>query len=683
MPPLVAAGVTLPFLDDVVLLLVLGIAIAYVCVRFHVMPIVGFLLTGVVIGPSVLGLVNDPALVQNLAEVGVILLLFTIGLEFSLEKLARIRRLVLGAGSLQVGATLLIVAGACRWWGVGWPEALFTGGLVALSSTALVLGILAARKETETAAGQGALGVLIFQDLAVVAFVLVVPLLGGEGGHPLDLAWALGKAAALIASVLVAARSVVPWLLERVARTRSHELFLMTIVALCFGTAWLSSLADVSLALGAFLAGLAVSESPYSAQALSEVVPLQILFNAAFFVSVGMLMDVGFFWAHLWMVLGLAALVVVLKGLVTAASVRLTGYPTRAAVATGLLLAQVGEFSFVLNTAGRAVGLHPMGLGTSGEQLFIATTVLLMLCTPLLAQRAPRAGQQVEDWLQRLGLTPGADAVSPAPPLEDHALIVGYGPAGRRLATVLRSTGIPLIILDLNPQSIADATADGYTALYGDASRAHVLEAAHVSHAKLCVVAINDRRAVGRIVEAAREANPTLRVIARTPYLADVEALHAAGAEVVVPEEMESTVRLFSEVLRAYQIPAHEIQEHVQEVRAHDYALMRAGDEAAPAMPLHLHGLHEENLHTRVVWVRPGSRAAGHSLAELSLPTTYGLTVLAVRRDDTNIPTPDGHFVLAPDDRLTLVGPAEAFAQCADVFRVAEERWENPRQDEA
>ena len=300
----IATSIAPPFLVQSVALVVAAAAIAYVCYRIGLVPIVGFLVAGVVIGPSALGVVSDPALVNAAAEFGVILLLFTIGIEFSLDKLARITTLIFGGGGLQVLLASVLTMLVLLPFGVDWRPALFTGFLVSLSSTAIVLKLLADRGESGTTFGQVSLGLLIFQDLAIVVMVLLVPMLAGAGGSGLDLAAALGKALAIILAVLLVARRLMPPLLERVARTCSPELFLLTVIAICFGTAWLTSVAGVSLSLGAFLAGLLVSESRFSHHAFGEIMPLQILFSAVFFVSVGMLLDLDFLLHHLPMVLG-------------------------------------------------------------------------------------------------------------------------------------------------------------------------------------------------------------------------------------------------------------------------------------------------------------------------------------------------------------------------------------------
>ncbi|MCD0167091.1 cation:proton antiporter, partial [Deinococcus sp. 12RED42] len=372
------------FLVQLTLLLGVSALAAYLSFRLRLIPIIGFLVAGVVAGPGALGLIRDQELIAAASEVGVMLLLFTIGIEFSLERLSRIARQIFVGGGLQVGLTVLVAAGALLLTGVAAPDAVFTGCLIALSSTAIVMRLLGERGDTNGPAGQVSLGILIFQDLAVVLMVLLIPMLAGQGGGAAGVLVALAKAGGIIAFVLIAARRIVPPIMEVVARTCSSEIFLLTVVALCFGTASLTAVAGVSLALGAFLAGLLVSESRYGAQAMGEILPLQILFSAAFFLSVGLQLDLGFLAGNLGVVLGAAALIAALKVGVTFLSVRLLGESTRTALPVAFLTAQVGEFSFVLAATGTALGLSFAGMGAQGGGVFIAATVLLMAFTPAL-----------------------------------------------------------------------------------------------------------------------------------------------------------------------------------------------------------------------------------------------------------------------------------------------------------
>ena len=655
------------FLYEMVLLFIASVAIAYLSYRVRLVPIIGFLLAGVVIGPGALGLVDDLELVNTLAEIGVILLLFTIGVEFSLAKLSRIGKAIFVGGGLQVILSTAVVVMLLVPFGISWKEAAYTGCLVALSSTAVVLSLLGDRAETDAPHGRLSLAVLIFQDLAIIVMVLLVPMLAGTGGTPLEVVFVLGKAVLLIALVIVLARRVVPWVMEKIAQTRRQELFLLTVVTICFGTAALSSLAGVSLALGAFLAGLVVSESRYSEQAMSEILPLKTIFNAVFFVSVGMLLDVGFVVANPLLVLGVAVGVVLIKLLTTAAGILVLGYPLRIAAAASLALAQIGEFSFVLERAGRLAGLAPMGLETAGGQTFIAVAVLLLLFTPSMVQVAPRFGWMLSRWTS--DAEPESMKPSEPPSIEDHTIIVGYGPAGRRLVQVLKDKGIPFKVIEMNPASVKEMEEYRIYGIYGDAGRRHILELAGIERAKLLVIAVNDSVAVPRIIQLARYLNPTLEIIARTRFLDDVEPLHRVGADIVVPEEMETTVRLFSHVLGAYMVPAEEIERQVRTLRKEDYRVVRGSIQEAHLMVLQ--GLDEDGLHTRAVAIRAGAPAAGKSLEELALRRRYGLTVLAVRREGKTIGSPAGDFRAQPGDRLVLVGTSDRFSACADLFRSA------------
>lgn len=668
MPFPLAAG-SLPFVGELAALFAAGVLVAYLCYRVRLVPIAGFLLAGVVVGPNALGLVTDLELVQEIAEVGVILLLFSIGVEFSLKEMARLARPIFLGGGVQVGLTIGVVAGAAVALGVPFGASVFTGFLVALSSTAIVLKVLAERAEADTPVGRIALAMLLFQDLIIVVMALLVPILAGEGGTGLEIAWALGKAALVVAAVLIGARRVIPALLDRVARTRRTELFLLAVAAICLGTAWAASLAGVSLALGAFLAGLLVSESDYAEHALSEVLPLQTLFTAAFFLSVGMLLDPAFLIQNLGGVALAAVAVLALKGVIAAVGARLIGYPLGVALAGGLALGQIGEFSFVLALAGAEVGLTPLALGEAGSQGLIAVTVVLMIATPLLIGLAPRLaalGRQVET-----ASGAGGGGHGHGVDLEDHTIVIGYGPAGRRLARVLGDIGIPYAVSDLNPTSLREAGREGAATVFGDASREPILKSLGIESAKLLVVAINDRDATRRIVAVARHLNPTLQILARTRFIADVEDLTHAGADVVIPEEMETTVRLFSQVLGAYLVPKEEIDRQVSAVRRDDYGILRGSIQEAHLMVLQ--GLDEEGLHTRAVAVRPGAPAAGQTLADLALRQRHGITVMAVRRGRQTLANPAGDFRVEPGDRLVMVAEAAQFAESADLFRTPPE----------
>ncbi len=673
-----AAGAVPPFFAETAALIVAGAVIAYVCFRLKLVPIVGFLLAGVLIGPNALGLVKDQALVDATAEIGVILLLFTIGIEFSLEKLARIQRLIFGGGIMQVGLSILATVIILSAFGVDWKTGIFTGMLVALSSTAIVLKLLADSGETNSEPGQIALGLLIFQDLAIVVMVLLVPTLAGGSGGLGEIGIALGTAVAIIAVVLVVARRVMPKILEAVAMTCSPELFLLTVIAICFGTAYLTSLAGVSLSLGAFLAGLMVSESRFSQHALSETLPLQILFSATFFVSVGMLLDVSFLVQNLPVVIAAIVAVLLIKAATTFISVRVLGYATPIAAASALTLAQIGEFSFVLERAGREVGLFPAGAGVAGSQAFIATTVVLMVATPLMMKLGSQLSSKINAKREAASIPHDNEEEIAGHDLglEDHVIVAGYGQAARSLVRVLAGSGIPFNITTLSPDGANEAESEGLPVVRGDATKPFLLSHVGVESAKMLVIADDNPSTAHRITSVARQLNPTMRIVVRTRYTNDAEHLIESGADEVISEEFESVVQLFGEVLREYRIAAEEIDRLEVLARKNGYAAlmteqinMQSSDFACQPG--------EECFDSRTVTVRESSAAVGMSIGELEMSNS-GLMLNELKRDGEIFKDPDDSFRLEVGDELVVSGPTEAFARNAATFRAKRTAGEEP-----
>ncbi len=480
-----------------------------------------------------------------------ILLLFTIGIEFSLERLARVWRWIVVGGGGQVLLATLSTTALVGLVADDWRTGLFTGFVVALSSTAIVLTILADRRQTSTVRGRLALSVLILQDLAVVAMVVVVPLLGTDAdGGAGALLRALGTAVAVVAVVLVVARRLMPRVLDRVAALCSPEVFLLAVVAICFGTAYLTALAGVSVSLGAFLAGLVVSESRQSTQALSEVLPLKIIFSAVFFVSVGMLLDVGFLVSNLPLVLGLAVTVLTLKSVTTFVGLLPTGVGWRQALAAGLLLGQIGEFSFVLLTVGDDAGLSPAGLGEDGFQAVVATTVLLMVATPALAA----AGDAL---LRRQPSAEATEAASPHPDDEgraDHVVLLGWGADSITLARELQSRGVEVVMTTLNPAGALAAEQAGVPVVTGDSTRAAVLEMAGLSYARMVVIAEDEPEHAVRVATIVRSLSDAPLMV-RAHGEADLAALASAGVDHVVDPSVASRWRLFQAMLDRLDMP--------------------------------------------------------------------------------------------------------------------------------
>ena len=655
------------FISEATALVVGSAVIAYICQRLRILPIVGFLLAGLVIGPGGLALVHSEELIDLAAEIGVVLLLFTLGIEFSLDRMKRIQRAIFIGGSVQMVLTIAAVAILLQFFGVGWRAGLFTGSLVALSSTAIVLKVLTERFETSAQKGQLAVGILIFQDLAVVALVLIVPMLAGGGGSPLLLVQKVALAVGIIVAVILVARRVMPPVLEMVARTCSQEIFLLTIIAICFGTAWLTNLAGVSISLGAFLGGLVVSESRFSHQAFAEILPLQILFSAVFFVSVGLLLDLKFLVAHPLLVGTVVVAVVVLKSIATFISAMVLRYSAAIGASVALLLAQIGEFSFVLERVGRDHHLYPAASADLGGQTFIAAAVLLMMITPLLA----KAGQAftVEDRRPRLSVEEETERLSeegqtrrlsstsePAADLENHVIVAGYGSAARYLTRVLRDSGIPFIIVTLSPTGAAEAERDGMRVMIGDYTKRVLLDRASIERAKMLVVPDDRADVAERVSAIARGINPTLVIVARTASNVDVEQLMAAGADQVLVDEMEVGVQLFTRVLSEYKVTLPEIDDHVATVRANGYAALRSGIAEGPLVVCE--DLSDACFDTRTFTVRAPSVAARMLREE-------GITVTSVRRSGQEIGEIGDDFLFEPGDRVTARGAAESFTRIA------------------
>ncbi len=656
-------------MKQLVALLAICLLLTYICHRLRLLPIIGFLLAGILLGPGVFSLIEDEALINQLAEIGVILLLFTIGIEFSLEKLARIARFVFTGGGLQVVLSIFVVMGILLVFDVDWRDGLFTGFLFALSSTTIVLTILGDRGAAGTPEGQQMLGILFFQDLAIIAMALLIPVLSGDGASTSDVLLSFGEAILMIALVLVSARKIIPFLFEKIASTGRSELFVITVALICLGTAWIVSLAGVSLALGAFLAGLVVSESRYSSYALSEILPFRTVFNAIFFVSVGMLLDLGFLIEHIGIIILVAVAVLVVKAVITGGAIMVLGYPARIAAVVGISLAQIGEFSFVLERAGEAAGLTPAGLAAQGSQIFIAVTVLLMLLTPLMMAIANRLNERLVNQDKDASVNASQDEAGHEGhfAMEDHVIIVGYGPSGVRLVHVLKDSKIPYVVIEMNPEAVKAAEMENVPILRGDAVRPHILEAASLEKAKICVLLIDDLVATRRIVQLVHHLNPTLQIITRTRYLSEVERLHELGADVVVPEELETSIRIFSHVMGAYMVSAQDVTNYINAMRSDDYRVFRGSMHEAHMMVLQ--GLDEEGLHTRAVAVRAGAAVDGKTLDELSLRNRYGLTVLAVRKGNRTFGNPAGDYRIQAGDRLVMIGEAKQFNESADLFR--------------
>jgi monovalent cation:H+ antiporter-2, CPA2 family len=657
----------IPLLEDLLVLLAAAVPIAFVFNRLRLPVLAGFMATGVLIGPYGLGLIRDAHAIEALAEIGVVLLLFTIGLEFSLRRLLGMKRLVFAGGGLQVGLTVAAVAAAALLLGRPTAQSLFFGFLFALSSTAIVLKSYVDRAEVDAPHGRAGVGVLLFQDLSIVPMILLVPVLGGEETSVARVALTLGAAFAAVAAVVLAARVLVPRLLHVVVSLRSPEVFILTVVLLVLGTSWLTSAAGLSLALGAFIAGMVLSESEYSHQIVADILPFRDVFNSIFFISIGMLLSLGALWSGLWVVLALVGALVLGKSLLTLLVLRVLGTPLRVAVTAGIGLAQIGEFSFILARVGVAEGL----IDQIDYQRFLAASIISMVATPFLIKLAPAAGYWLHARLSPATLPDpsvvGFSAVEPD--LRGHVIIVGYGLNGRNLARVLRRTGVNYLVLELNAGSVREAASWGEHIIYGDATRREVLHFARVGQARVVVLAISDPSATRRTLWLVRQMNPDVYIIARTRYMSEVEELRRLGADDVIPEEFETSVEIFARVLREYGVAREDIGREVDEIRREGYGMLREpGIGAGPAREVAaaLAGASTETLR-----VRPEAAACGQTIGRLRLRTLTGVTILAVSRGGRPSLNPDADSVIEAGDSLVLFGSPGQIDRAIEVINGA------------
>ena len=649
-------------LELVLLYLVAAVAGVVACRLARLPPMLGYLAVGVLIGPNAMALAKDSAGVRYLAEFGVVFLMFVIGLEFNLPKLNSMRKLVFGLGFSQVALTMLAASAgnallvwgfgvAGRHVGLGWQSALVLGGALAMSSTAIVVKLMAERLELESEHGRRVMGVLLFQDLAVVPLLVLIPALGSGPEELLrDLAVAGLKAAALLTVLLVGGQRVMRTWLTIVARRKSEELFVLNLLLVTLGLAYLTELAGLSLALGAFVAGMLIAETEYKHQVETDIRPFHDVLLGLFFITIGMKLDAEAVWRQWPLVLVLTVAPVLFKfGLVTALA-RAFGAAPGVALRTGLYLAQAGEFGFVLITLASEHSLMPASL----QSPVLASMVLSMLATPFLVLYSNRIVMRLSatDWLmQSVAMTSIAKRSINA---EAHIIIAGYGRSGQNLARLLDGEHIPFMALDLDPDRVRQAAAAGQSVVFGDAARLQSLMAAGLARASAVVVSYHDTPSALKILRLVQAHAPAVPVIVRTIDDTDIERLQAAGATEVVPEAIEGSLMLASHALALVGVPMRRVIRLVQQQRDARYGLLRgyfhgADDDTAD-------DLHTARLHS--VTLPAASPHLGQTLAAQALHAV-GVTVVAVRRANGAVAKPEDGLVLAAGDTLVLSGLPE------------------------
>lgn len=656
---LLSAGELQGVLLELALLFALCVGVAVTFHRFRLPPIVGFLVAGVLVGPNAIGLVEHRDMVEHLAEVGVVVLLFAVGLEVPLGQIQRLRRAIFVGGGVQIVGTILATGGLAMACGASWQLGVLLGFLIALSSTAAATKILVDHGELAAPHGRAVLGVMIAQDLAVVPMILLLPfVVGGDAASasPLRSLANLG----VFAAVLVAARLLVGPLVRLVARTRNRELFVLFLATWCLSLAVVTAALELSLALGAFLAGVLLADSDHHSQAASETEPFRDAFASLFFVSIGMLFDGGVVLDRpLAVGIGLAA-VVGGKALLVALAVAQLGQPGWVRLRAALTAAQVGEFSFVLVQLAKQK--NPDLLAGDLERVFLVVAVLSIAGTPLLYALGKRLAARARD----AAPAPGGDRHAGIT-RRDHAIVVGYGPTGRTVAAGLQAAGVPYVVAEMNANTVQAEKQRGAPIVLADCTRQHALEALGVQSAQMLVLAVNDHAATTRIAQLARQLAPDVHVLARTTYAAEADGLRRAGASEVVPQELEASVEMLVRTLRRFLVADDEIGRQVREVRARGGG---PGDRVADVPVGEAAQLAEfvPGIGFAVHRVQPQAACLQRTLAEVGIRRRTGCSVVAVRRDGRNLGTITPETQLAAGDTVVVIGPKERLPDAAAMF---------------
>ncbi len=637
-----------PIIRDIVIILLVSVPIVFILNKFKIPSIAGFLLAGILIGPFGFQLITELENIEILAEIGVILLLFAIGLEISLQRLIQMKRLLIIAGGLQVGLTILITCLFFYLIGVPLNQSIFFGMLLSLSSTAIVLKLLDEKNELEAPHGRIAVGMLIFQDIAIVPMILFVPLLGiGDEVRIEMIGLQIIVSLIAVTAIVVLARYLIPKIIYHMDQLRIREVFTIGTLLLIIGTAYLTETAGLSFALGAFIAGLMISESEYSHQVFADIIPLKDAFISLFFVSIGLLLNVQLMLDVPMEIISLIIGIVVIKCGIIVAVIKFMKFPMRTALITGLSLAQIVEFSFVL----ASVGLANNVLTTEYYHAFLASSIFTMMLTPFLVYIAPTLATKVSG-MQSMYVATRSDTTDKK--LRHHVIVVGYGLNGQNVARVLKETGIPYVIIELNPETVNRLTGKKENVIFGDVTRRETLELAHIESARCIVFAISDPGATAMGLQLANRINLNIFTIVRARDTSNIEELKRLGANVVIPEEFETSLQIFSKVLENYHIPVNVIMQQMAILRSESYQMMVKEGSGISSLT-HIDEILAAGI-TETYFVDDDNPHIGQTLSELNLRARSDATIIAIVRDGKTIPSPAPTEKVIAHDTYVLVG---------------------------
>ncbi len=648
---------------DIVIIFGLSTAVNFLFTKIKLPTIIGYLLTGIVAGPHLLGIIKSEHAIELMAEIGVVLLMFTIGLELSVRHLVRIRKVVFLGGFMQLMMTALLIYLALRWSSHSWQSSLFFGFCVALSSTAIVLKLLQDRSEITSYYGRTVLGILIFQDLIVVPLILLAPILGGQSTDIWnDVMWLGIKSAFILAFVIVGHRWVMPWVMHKIAMTKNQELFLMAILLFCLSVSMLTASIGMSLAFGAFLAGMMISESEYSHTAFATLIPFRDTFTSFFFVSIGMMLNMSFVIENIWIVSIAVVGVIMVKTFVAGATAFVLGHSFVGTVTVGMALSQVGEFSFILAREGEKAGL----INNRFFQLFLGVAVVSMIISPFLI----KASHGFADFFLRFPLPKWwVDGLFPLtqveiPEMKNHIVVIGKDARSKNLSRMINQMGLPNIAIVFDPAAVQDRTKKGEKVVYGDAAQIAILQSAYVQNAEIVVISVGDLIAAMSIIDRIRHMNKFVHIIVRTKDVDDIEELYRLGANQVLPEKFETAIDLFEQTLKKLLVPKREISKELTRVRNDHYGVFRDEEKKKSlSLPIDL-----PNIEVTSVRVDDNAPVAGKTLAQLMLRKNHGITIVAIQHGDVLIEHPEAVSVLHGGDIVYIMGRPEKLENSFELF---------------
>lgn len=645
-------------IQDIVVILLVSVPIIFLFRKINLPSIIGFLIAGMLIGPYGFNLIRSIGQISVMAEIGVMILMFTIGLEFSLSQLIRIKKYLILAGGLQMFLTILISSLIFISLNIITSQSIFFGMLISLSSTAIVLKILSDKGELESPHGKISLGILIFQDLAIVPLFLLLPLLGSAGGlSGTDIIIKLLIAFGVIGGLLILSKFLMPLIVFKIAQLRMREAFTIAVILLLLGTAYLTHSLGLSFALGAFIAGLILSESDFKHQIMSEIIPFRDAFNSIFFVSIGLLLNIQFVIANPVLITSVTLGVLLLKASIIIVIVLFLNLPLRVAILAGLGLAQIGEFSFILAQTGLNYNL----LSADYYNSFLASTIFTMILTPLLFKLSPIIS--IKSSRLEHTKTTHLDKV---PELHGHVIIAGFGLNGSNLARVLKETGIKYIVIELNPDTVKREKAKSENIIYGDISKEEILHTAGIEKANVIVFAISDP-AISRVaLKLVKKMNPAVYALVRTRYVNEVDELKNLGADEVIPEEFETALQIFRKVLERYHIPLNVIMKQVTLLRGESYSLLRKEGLDINSF-IHLDEILAQGL-TESYYINSDNKFIGKTISEINLRARSDATIIAIVREGKTISNPSGKDIISANDTLVIYGTHLSVDKAIDIL---------------